>query len=130
MSFSDYLENELLDHVFGNSAYSAPASLYVALSTADPTDDGSGLNEPVGNGYARVGVTNNLTEWPAATGGSKSNANDVTFPLATGAWGTITHFAILDAATGGNLLGSGALGISDGSRLKESPTPTWWPGRS
>ena len=120
MSYSDYLENELLDHWLGNSAYTAPATVYVGLSTADPLDDGSGLAEPVGNGYARVSVTNNLTEWPAAVGGSKNNANDVTFPLATGSWGTITHFALFDAATGGNMLGSGALTssrtVSDGDQ--------------
>lgn len=112
MSFSDYLENELLDHVWGNQAFSAPATLYIGLSTADPLDDGSGLAEPSGNGYARVAVTNNATEWPAATGGSKTNANDQTFPLATGSWGTITHFAFFDAASGGNMLGSGALTTS------------------
>jgi hypothetical protein len=70
-SFSNYLENELLDHVFGAAAYSAPATLYVGLSTADPTDDDSGLAEPSGNGYARVAVTNNATNFPAASGGAK-----------------------------------------------------------
>ncbi len=109
MSFSDFLENELLDHVWSNTAYVAPATLYVALSTADPLDDGSGLAEPVGNAYARVAVPNNLTEWPAAAGGSKTHANNITFPVATGAWGTITHFAVFDALTAGNQLGSGAL---------------------
>jgi len=112
MSFSDFLENELLDHVFGNSAYSAPGDLYIGLSTADPGDDGAGLAEPVGNGYARVQVTNNLTQWPAAAGGSKNNANDITFPLASGSWGNITHFGIFDQLAGGNLLGSGALTVA------------------
>ena len=109
MSFSDVLENEVLDHVFGNAAYSAPATLYVALSTSDPLDSNSGLAEPAGNGYARVAVVNNLTNWPAAAGGLKSNGTAITFPLATGAWGTITHFAILDDPTAGNQLGHGVL---------------------
>jgi len=108
-SFGNYLENELLDHVFGAAAYSAPATLYLALSTADPTDDGSGLNEPSGGSYARLGVTNNATNFPAATGGSKSNGVDFTFVTATASWGVISHMAIMDAASGGNLLGHAAL---------------------
>ena len=108
-SFGDFLENELLDHVFGAAAYTAPATLHMALSTADPLDDASGLTEPVGGAYARAAVTNNATEWPAAAGGSKSNANPITFPTATALWGTVTHFAIMDAASGGNMLAHGSL---------------------
>jgi hypothetical protein len=111
-SFGDYLEDELLDHVFGNAAFTAPGTIHVALSTADPLDDGSGLAEPVGNGYARVAVTNNATNWPAASGGAKANGTAITFPTATGSWGTLTHFALLDAGAGGNLLGHGSLTAS------------------
>lgn len=108
-SFGNYLENELLDHVFGAAAYTAPATLYLALSTADPLDDGSGLNEPSGGSYARLGVTNNLTNFPAATGGSKSNGVDFTFVTATASWGVISHMAIFDAVSGGNMLAHAAL---------------------
>lgn len=51
-SFSDYLEDELLDHLFGKSTFTSP-TVYVALSTADPTDSGGSIAEPVGNGYVR-----------------------------------------------------------------------------
>jgi hypothetical protein len=108
-SFGNYLENELLDHVWGAAAYTAPATLYLALSTADPLDDGSGLNEPAGGSYARLAVANNLTNWPAATGGSKSNGVDMTFVTATASWGVISHMAIFDAVTGGNMLAHAAL---------------------
>lgn len=108
-SFGNYLENELLDHVFANAAYTAPATLYLALSTADPTDDGSGIAEPSGGSYARLAVTNNLTNWPAASGGSKSNGADFTFATATASWGVISHMAIYDAVTGGNMLAHAAL---------------------
>lgn len=107
MSFSDYLENELLDHVFGGAAYTAPATIYVALSTTATTDDGTGTTEPVGGGYARVAAT-----FGTASGGSISNTATVTFPESTGAWGTVTHFALYDAATNGNLLAHGALTTS------------------
>ena len=111
-SFGDYLEKELLDHVFGNAAYAAPATLYLALSTADPTDDGSGLTEPAGGSYARLAVANNATNWPAATGTTptlKSNGVQFDFATATSSWGTITHMAIMDAASGGNMLAHGVL---------------------
>jgi hypothetical protein len=102
---SDFLEAEILDQIFGASAYVAPVTLYVALSTTAPTEAGASFTEPVGNGYARVAVTNNLTNFPAAVAGAKSNGTQITFPAATGAgWGTLTHFGIWDASSGGNLL--------------------------
>jgi len=104
--FSDYWENKILDHIFGKGSYTPPV-IYVALSTADPTDDGSGFAEPSGNGYARVQTS--ASDWNAASGGSLDNADDVNFEQATGNWGTITHFALFDAATGGNMLAYGSL---------------------
>jgi hypothetical protein len=102
-SKSDFLENELLDHVLGNAAYSAPATVYVALYTAAPTDAGGGT--PVSGGsYARKDVTNNATNWPAAAAGVKSNGTTITFATATANWGTIVAVGIFDAVTGGNLL--------------------------
>ena len=108
-SFADYWENEILDHLFGKGSYTPP-TIYVGLSTADPTDDASGLAEPSGNSYARVATAS--ADWNVASGGAIANANDITFPEATGSWGTITHFAILDAASAGNMLAHGALNVS------------------
>jgi hypothetical protein len=108
-SFADYWENEILDHLFGKGSYTPP-TIYVGLSTADPTDDASGLAEPSGNSYARVATAG--ADWNVASGGAIANANDITFPEATGSWGTITHFAIFDAASAGNMLAHGALNVS------------------
>jgi len=107
--FSDYWENKILDHIFGKGGYTPP-TIYVGLSTADPTDDGSGLAEPSGNAYARVQTS--ASDWNAASNGSLENASDIIFDQATGSWGTITHFALFDAATAGNLLAHGALSQS------------------
>ncbi|GJL55827.1 MAG: hypothetical protein NPIRA02_29590 [Nitrospirales bacterium] len=112
MGASNYLENKLLDHVFGGGDFTRPATVYFALSIANPTEDASGLTEPSGNAYARVAVTNNATNFPAASGGSKSNGSVVTFPQSTGSWGTITHYAIMDASSDGNMLDYGALTAS------------------
>ncbi len=108
-SFTDYWEDRILDHIFGKGNY-APPTIYVGLSTADPLDDSSGLAEPSGNSYARVQTS--ASDWNAASDGSLDNANDITFAQATGNWGTITHFALFDAATGGNMLAHGALSQS------------------
>jgi len=116
-SFSNFLENELLDHLFAGGTYATP-SKYIALSTADPTEDGSGLAEPEGGSYARVQVT----AWDAAASGATANTNEISFPQATGSWGTITHFAIMDALTAGNMLAHGALSaqkvVGDGDTVK------------
>lgn len=102
-SFSDHLEDELLDHVFGGGDYSRPATVYVALYTVAPTDAGGGT-ECTGGSYARKAVTNNDTNFPAASSGAKSNGTDIEFVEATGDWGTVVAFAIFDALSGGNML--------------------------
>lgn len=113
MSFSDFLELELLDHVFGNAAYTAPATLHVALFTTAPnTETGAGGTEVSGGSYARAAVTNNATNWPAASGGSKSNGAAISFATPTANWGTIVAAGLYDASTGGNLLASANLTTS------------------
>jgi hypothetical protein len=118
MSFSDYLENKVLDHVTGKASYTAPTA-FVGLSTADPLDDGSGLAEPSGNGYARVETA--AGDWNSASGGSIDNADAITFPAASGSWGTVTHVALFDASSGGNLLMSGALSSSETITIDQVP---------
>lgn len=108
-SFSDHWENEILDHIFGKGSYTPP-TIYVGLSTADPGDDGTGLSEPSGNGYARVQTA--ASDWNSASGGSLDNAEVIEFSEATGDWGTVTHFALFDTASGGNLLAHGSLSQS------------------
>jgi hypothetical protein len=112
---SDYLENGLLN-VFRGTAFplAATGSVYVALHTADPTDAGTGT-EVSGTAYARQGITKASGSWAAPTGNPAAitNAAAVTFPAAgAGGWGTVTHVAIWDASTAGNLLFSGALTAS------------------
>jgi len=100
---SDYLENKVLDFLLGGVSFTPPATVYIALFTAAPTDAGGGT-EVSGGGYARVAVTNNTTNFPAASNGTKSNGTTITFPTATADWGTVVAVGIFDASTGGNLL--------------------------
>jgi hypothetical protein len=105
---SDYLENKVLDHVLGNSAFSQPGTLYLGLWTADDgLEAGTQTSECSGGSYARQTIT-----FDAASGGSSDSAATVTFPAATGNWGTITHVAVMDASTSGNVLFHGAVTTS------------------
>lgn len=111
---TDYTEIALLNAFFGKTpvnfgALASRPTLYVALFTATPGEAGGGT-EVSGNAYARV--TTATSDWNAAASGLVDNANAITFPQATGAWGTVTHFGLFDAATVGNLLWYGTLGTS------------------
>lgn len=103
-SFSDFLELELLDHVFGAATYTPPATIHAALFTVAPSDTGGGT-EVTGGSYARVAITNNATNFPAAAAGLKSNGTVITWPTATANWGTIVAVGFFDASSGGNFLG-------------------------
>lgn len=108
MSKSDYLEVKLLDWLFGKASFSPPDTYYVALYTSAPSDSGGGT-EVSGTGYSRVAVANDAENWPATSGGVKANGETVDFGQAGSAWGTVTHFGLFDAASGGNLYRWGAL---------------------
>jgi len=107
-SLSDYSEDALLDHILMVSSLTQPSGIYMALSTADPLDDASGIAEPSGGGYARIAVNN----WTPAASRGTQNEDIVTFAEARLSWGTITHFALYDALTGGNMLAHGSLSTS------------------
>jgi CubicO group peptidase (beta-lactamase class C family) len=108
MSFSQYLQKKLLDHIFLTSAYTQPSNICVALYSSDPGEDNSGT-ELTGDNYARV-IHNTWTVATLATPSAISNDGNIEFPQpGTGGWGTATHFALLDATTGGNMLAYGAL---------------------
>ncbi len=98
--FTDYLEDKVLDHVFGGNAYTAPATLYVALYTVAPTDTGGGT-EVSGGGYARQTATFNVS---GSSPTEATNAAAIEYPTATADYGTVVACAILDASSGGNML--------------------------
>jgi len=107
--FANTSENAILDFLFSKAAYTPEATYCVGLSTSDPGETGALTGEPSGGSYARIAVTNNATNFPAASGGSKANGVQIAFAEATGTWGTITHFFLADALSEGNVIASGAL---------------------
>lgn len=117
-AMTDYLENQIVDHIYRTASFTKPTALYHALYTAAPGEAGGGT-EVSGGAYARVNLAPNDANWDATQGGNTgassgtsgqtANSAAITFPTPTANWGTITHFAQLDAATGGNMLIYGAL---------------------
>ena len=105
MSFSNFLETEILDHVFGGAAYTAPATHYLALFTATPGETGGGT-EVTGGAYVRKAVAF------TTTGNTTSNTAAVEYPTASANYGTVTSVGVFDAATSGNLMAYAALSSS------------------
>lgn len=97
---SNFLENALINATLRNTTYTSVATVYVSLWTSNPGDDASGTEvSTVGTSYARTAVT-----FGAPSNGVSTNSADVTFPTATGSFGTVGWIGINDASTGGNLL--------------------------
>lgn len=120
-SLTDYSELELLDHVF-NAAYSPASTIYLALATADPTDaaTGASMNECANSGsYARTAIA-----FSAAASRRVTQNGTVTFPKATGSWGTVSHWAIVDTNTygSGNVLAHGAFAASKAIATDNTPS--------
>lgn len=104
--FSTYLARKLINYTLRGQAYTPPAGTYLALATADLTDDNVTANEVTGGWYARQ----QITSWSEpVTDTTTSNSNQLTFSAVTGSAVTVSHWGIYDAATTGNLLFSGAL---------------------
>jgi len=117
-SKTDFYEGMVIQHLF-ESDYSAPDPTYIALFTVAPTDSTTGT-ECSGGSYARVSVARGAG-W-TSSGGATENASDITFPEATGSWGEVVAFAIMDASSAGNMLYWGDLSaaktINDGDTAK------------
>jgi len=119
MSFSDYWENTIINHLFGKSVYTPPDHIYVGFSTTDPGDDGADLSEPAGNGYERIETS--PSDWSVSTVGITENLTDITFPQPTGDWGIISYVVLFNADSGGNLLGSAP--VVSPRTIDETSTP-------
>ena len=112
MSFFNYLENAVLDHIVGKTTYALP-TCYIGLSSSTPAEDGTSVTEPSGGSYARVSTAG--ADWNAASAGATSNANAITFAQATADWvsgSNLTHLVAYDAVTAGNPLFYGALTVA------------------
>ena len=104
---STYMENRVVNFM-RNVAITGQAAVYVALFTQDDgLEEGTITSEVSGGSYARE-----LAGLSASSDGVSANASDVTFTTATANWGTITHVALIDAISGGNVIMHNALDVS------------------
>lgn len=112
-ALTDAAENAIVDAMLRGQSLGAPATFYVALYTAACNDAGGGT-EVTGGSYARVAVTSSLANWAgtqsasstaasSGTGGQTSNNAAITFPAPTANWGTVTHFSLMSASSGGTM---------------------------
>ncbi len=129
-ALSDFLESALLQEIFNNIAFAAPATFIALYNAPGPSDSDGATNEVTGTNYARIAVNPETPgtppSWNTAVvdgiGFLVDNREAIDFAVAgVGGWGTITHVGILDALTVGNLLFHGALTasvvINDGSQF-------------
>lgn len=101
MSFSNTYETIVLKFAFNADSVTRPTNWYLGLFTSNPGEGGG--TEISGNGYTRKAVTFTVT------GDTATNSGAVEFDVATGSWGTISHVAVFDAASGGAQIAYAAL---------------------
>jgi hypothetical protein len=104
MPKSAYLRSALLKHAVGKTAFTMPSNKYLALFTSDPTINAVGT-EVAGGSYARQSIT-----WGTEANGGIANSNVINFTNLPAC--TITHWAIYDASSGGNMLYFGPFEIN------------------
>jgi len=116
---SDFATTELVDHVF-KAAYTPIATLYLCLCTAAPTaaSTGATITETDYTNYVRKSFT--ASSFGVAASRAITQILDISFAQAGGSsTSDITHYAICDASTDGNMLAFGsfnsAWGVANGN---------------
>lgn len=111
-ALGNYVDQKMMQLVFGGTAYTPGSTYTIGLSTTTVNNDGTGITEPSSNGYSRFSVANTTAQWTTAAvsggGWQASNTNAVAFPTATGSWGTVSDFFIMD---GTNLVAFGKIQV-------------------
>lgn len=98
---STYAANKVLDVICNNTSWTPPTAWYIALFTEDPTAAGTG-DEVTGGSYAR-----DLIGFGAAA--ASANSSDIAASFTDMPAATVTHWALFDASTSGNMLIAGEL---------------------
>jgi hypothetical protein len=112
-NFTHYSGNLANDRFFGLTTLTPPSIYYLAVSTTAIQKDGTGLTEPTTDtAYARIAISNNKTNFSVSATSILNNLVEFTFPESTINWGTVTHWALCDAATGGNIWFAGELPLA------------------
>ncbi len=126
MSYTNYAENALQTQSWKSTTLTLPwaaqANLWVMLLTASPTETGSQTAEAAYPNYARVQLAKSTDI--TVSGNVMSNTNQTNFNQANAATTeVITHAALVDAATSGNILAY--LALNDAITMANGVRPTF-----
>lgn len=142
-SFTTYAANQIINALLQATAFTAPTTWYVGLSSTPISLAGTGLTEASGGGYARVAVTNASTSWTmdqwyqglsaslSFLAGTAFNTNAITFPTPTAAWSSgvsLPYWFLADAATGGNIWATGTIPVAPVVSGTSSAAPSFAAG--
>ncbi len=110
-NLSVYYRTLIMNTIRGANASIAAFTPYIALYNGDPLDSGTELS---GKSYARFTVTFSAATQLSSGAAQTSNSGSTTnlSPVSGANWGTLTHIAICDAATAGNIFAGVSLGAS------------------
>lgn len=130
---SNYFAKKCLD-VIGGVSFTAPANLYLAALKSEPAYDDTGTTistiEADYGGYSRLQIANNSTNFPEVTVRTKTNGTQLLMAEATSGSNVITHFALCDAASGGNVFMKGEIStprtVTAGVMLRLEPGDITW----
>jgi hypothetical protein len=96
---SQNVEDAVLAWIAGTTFPTAPTTLFMALYTSAPDDNGSGT-EVAASGYTRQSITLGATSTDSGKR-TKANTNTITFGPALADFGTIVAFGIWTVVSGG-----------------------------
>ena len=102
MSLTNTFETRVLEWLLTTGSPTRPTAWYLGLFTGAPGEAGGGT-EVSGGSYVREAVVFTVS------GDTATNNAAVEWPVATANWGAITHVAIFDALTSGNMIAYAAL---------------------
>jgi hypothetical protein len=112
MPFATSILNSIVDHWTGKATWTAPAAVYIGLSSTTPTGSGGSVTEPSGGSYARVLIS--PSDFSSASGGAGTTVNDILFVRATADWvsaANLTYAVFYTAVSGGTFIGYAALTV-------------------
>ena len=111
MYATNFFEEKMLNLMRGESI-TAPQTMYLALFQSNPSDAGTGT-EASYTGYSRMPITFRAPY--AQSSGSNiyvlENSVEISFPEASASGNSITHVAVMDNVTGGNMWLYGELAL-------------------
>lgn len=104
MSFTNALENLILDHIFKKTVWTPPDNILVGLYTASPGEVGDDTYEVDALTTSYVRQLTLPSDWSVSADGTIYNSVLIDFPEAEEDWGTITHFGLLQLEVGPDLI--------------------------